>query len=131
MPNPMIDAFLRAIAEAPADPVPRLVYADWLLEQGEDDAEAFWRWSVKPLITVPMPSESGKSFYWWCLEKNVPERLLHSDIPADLFDCLRAKPTAAGDATRATYRSVRRALEDLEVAWLCRPRRLSSEEEGQ
>ena len=30
------DAFLRAILDAPDDDTPRLVYADWLEERGEE-----------------------------------------------------------------------------------------------
>src|SRR5207249_4566878 len=37
------DAFLRAVAEQPADDGPRLVYADWLEEQGDADRAAFIR----------------------------------------------------------------------------------------
>jgi uncharacterized protein (TIGR02996 family) len=37
------DAFLRAILAAPQDDGPRLVYADWLDEQGEADRAAFIR----------------------------------------------------------------------------------------
>lgn len=33
------DAFLRAIAEAPDDDTPRLVYADWLTDQGDPRGE--------------------------------------------------------------------------------------------
>ncbi len=32
-------AFLAAIAAAPADALPRLVYADWLEERGDNRAE--------------------------------------------------------------------------------------------
>ncbi|HEY7311393.1 MAG TPA: TIGR02996 domain-containing protein [Gemmataceae bacterium] len=36
-------AFLHAIVETPHDPTARLVYADWLEEQGRDDMALYWR----------------------------------------------------------------------------------------
>jgi uncharacterized protein (TIGR02996 family) len=40
------DAFLAAIAAAPADDLPRLVYADWLDDRGDADRAAFVRRQV-------------------------------------------------------------------------------------
>src|SRR5580765_6413365 len=40
-------AFLQAIRDEPHDPVHRLVYADWLEEQGDDDRAAFLRVQVE------------------------------------------------------------------------------------
>ena len=39
-------AFLRTIAEHPADDGPRLVYADWLEEQGDSDRAEFIRLQI-------------------------------------------------------------------------------------
>jgi uncharacterized protein (TIGR02996 family) len=39
----MADAFLQAIVEHPADDTPRLVYADWLDDQGDTDRAEFIR----------------------------------------------------------------------------------------
>jgi uncharacterized protein (TIGR02996 family) len=39
----MDKAFLQAMAEAPDDPSPRLIYADWLEEQGRNEEALFWR----------------------------------------------------------------------------------------
>jgi uncharacterized protein (TIGR02996 family) len=44
---PDADAFLRTIAETPADDGPRLVYADWLEEQGESDRAEFIRLQIE------------------------------------------------------------------------------------
>src|SRR5690349_8945353 len=41
------DAFVAAIADAPADDTPRLVYADWLEENGEPAQAAFVRGQVE------------------------------------------------------------------------------------
>lgn len=50
------EAFLRAIFDAPDDDTPRLVYADFLQENGEDDRAEFIRWQCGcgPERTVPM-----------------------------------------------------------------------------
>jgi uncharacterized protein (TIGR02996 family) len=37
------EAFLKAMLAAPLDSSPRLIYADWLDEQGRQDEAAFWR----------------------------------------------------------------------------------------
>lgn len=41
------DAILRAILDDPADDLPRLAYADWLLEQGDDAGAEFIRAQVE------------------------------------------------------------------------------------
>ena len=38
------DAFLAAIIESPDDDGPRLVYADWLEENGHPERAEFLRW---------------------------------------------------------------------------------------
>ena len=43
MPPPGYEPFLRAICENPADDAPRLVYADWLDENGDPDRAEFIR----------------------------------------------------------------------------------------
>ena len=43
MPDPERIAFYRAIADAPDDDTPRLVFADWLQEHGEDARAEFIR----------------------------------------------------------------------------------------
>lgn len=56
------EAFLRAIFDAPDDDTPRLVYADFLQENGEEDRAAFIRWQCgcgeKP-ATMPGPPPGG------------------------------------------------------------------------
>lgn len=46
------DAFLAAIAADPKDQAPKLIYADWLEEQGDTDGAAYYRgpalWSRPP-----------------------------------------------------------------------------------
>ncbi|WP_439627512.1 TIGR02996 domain-containing protein [Gemmata sp.] len=39
-------AFIEAVCSAPADDTPRLVYADWLQERGQEDRAAHIRWAV-------------------------------------------------------------------------------------
>ncbi|MEK6238587.1 MAG: TIGR02996 domain-containing protein, partial [Planctomycetales bacterium] len=46
--------FIREILANPSDPTPRLVYADWLEERGDDKKAAFFRdknFDVKGLYT--------------------------------------------------------------------------------
>jgi uncharacterized protein (TIGR02996 family) len=58
------EAFLKAILAEPADDAPRLIYADWLDETGEDPARAeFVRVQVQlslPTITARMRAELWK-----------------------------------------------------------------------
>ena len=48
------EGFLRAIREAPGDDAPRLVYADWLDEQGRADRAAFIRLQVEASRVRPL-----------------------------------------------------------------------------
>ena len=41
------DGFLRAITAAPADDLPRLIYADWLDEHGESERAEFIRLQIQ------------------------------------------------------------------------------------
>lgn len=52
-PNSEIRAFLRAIAEAPEDDLPRLVFADWLDEHGRGKRAEFIRVEVELASTRP------------------------------------------------------------------------------
>jgi uncharacterized protein (TIGR02996 family) len=63
------EAFLRAIYDAPDDDTPRLVYADFLQENGEEDRAAFIRWQCgrgeKPLVVPdPTPNAFWRGFPW-------------------------------------------------------------------
>lgn len=54
------EAFLRAIYDAPADDTPRLVYADFLQENGEEDHAALIRTSIELSREGPaVPGEEG------------------------------------------------------------------------
>jgi uncharacterized protein (TIGR02996 family) len=41
------EPFLRAIVDRPGDPLPRLIFADWLEEHGLDAEAAGQRWAAK------------------------------------------------------------------------------------
>lgn len=60
------EAFLRAIFDAPDDDTPRLVYADFLQENGEDDRAAFIRWQCergeRPERMTPAPDKYTRGF---------------------------------------------------------------------
>src|SRR5579884_2002891 len=52
------EAFIRAICEAPHDDAPRLIYADWLEEQGQTDRAEFIRIQcqfARLMVTEPKP----------------------------------------------------------------------------
>jgi uncharacterized protein (TIGR02996 family) len=55
MPSPGHEPFLRAICGAPDDDAPRLVYADWLHENGDPDRAEFIRLQVR-FAREPLPS---------------------------------------------------------------------------
>jgi uncharacterized protein (TIGR02996 family) len=71
------DAFLAAIREAPDDDTPRLVYADWLDDQGDADRAAFIRAQVRLARLAP----------------GCPDRL---DLEDEADDLLRRHPEWAG-----------------------------------
>lgn len=60
------EAFLRAIFDAPDDDTPRLVYADFLQEHGDEDRAAFIRWQCgrgeKPERMTPVPDLYDRGF---------------------------------------------------------------------
>jgi uncharacterized protein (TIGR02996 family) len=69
---PEAGPFLAAIAETPDDPHPRLVFADWLEEQGRPGAAAACRWLAagnRPEFTAgdPLPWE------WYAHDEEVRE----------------------------------------------------------
>ena len=54
------EALLRAVIASPDDSLPRLVYSDWLEEQGDDRAELLRSdWDVSRLSFVDRLAESG------------------------------------------------------------------------
>ena len=77
------EAFLRAIFDAPEDDTQRLVYADFLQENGEEDRAAFIRWQCgrgeKP-ERMPINAPNG---YWRGLPWGRAQHTLHTE---DLLD---------------------------------------------
>lgn len=110
-------AFRRSIAEKPADWTTRLIFADWLEEQGRSAAAAFQRWVVERK-TSPWSSETGKSWFWMSSGEENYYYLFPPEVPWYIFELLDAKPVHKGKLTRAFYRSEQRAWEDLEKAYL-------------
>jgi uncharacterized protein (TIGR02996 family) len=63
MPPPGYEPFLRAICARPDDDTPRLVYADWLDENGDPDRAEFIRLSVEfGNGSATAPSDNPR---WW------------------------------------------------------------------
>jgi uncharacterized protein (TIGR02996 family) len=58
------EAFLAAIDSVPSDPTTRLVYADWLEEQGLDQEAALQRWEAR-LATDPYNPTLRSDFAKW------------------------------------------------------------------
>jgi uncharacterized protein (TIGR02996 family) len=60
------EAFLRAIFDAPDDDTPRLVYADFLQENGEEVRAEFIRWQCgradRPRVVPDLPEEYERGF---------------------------------------------------------------------
>ncbi len=67
--HPEADAFLDAIFDNPEDDTPRLVYADWLQEHGQDDYAQFIRLSARAERSSTPPAErkrlvSERKSFW-------------------------------------------------------------------
>lgn len=58
------ESFLRAICEQPDDNVVRLVFADWLDENGESERAAFIRWHLNYRLTSFRPFDTGPNLEW-------------------------------------------------------------------
>ena len=60
------EAFLRAIFDAPDDDTPRLVYADFLQENGEEERAEFVRWQcgigTRPAVVPDFPEQYIRGF---------------------------------------------------------------------
>jgi uncharacterized protein (TIGR02996 family) len=54
------DALLRAILAAPGDDTPRLVYADWLTERGEESRAEFIRVQCEVARLAPVPTVGAR-----------------------------------------------------------------------
>jgi uncharacterized protein (TIGR02996 family) len=68
--------FLAAIAAHPGDAAPRLIYADWLEEQGDTARAEAWRWLVKEK-RQPAELKKGqkKAIYCWVVTTILTEEL--------------------------------------------------------
>lgn len=110
--------FLADILASPDYAAPRLIYADYLEDEGETVRPAFWRWSARLPVTSPDVSLSGKTFWWYRMDDEADEAFaLRWEIEAGLFDCLFGRATYYGVARRKGYRSLLKALRELEAAW--------------
>jgi uncharacterized protein (TIGR02996 family) len=61
------DAFLQAILENPHEDTHRLVYADWLEENGDAPRARFIRWQCRGRFTHPYPACRWRQWFdpWW------------------------------------------------------------------
>src|SRR3954470_18515153 len=81
-------AFWDAIADAPTDDVPKLVFADWLDERG-DPCAACLRWLVKENKRPAFDRIDTKTWDWWSRRPPAPEHYPDSPhqytVPRNLF----------------------------------------------
>jgi uncharacterized protein (TIGR02996 family) len=86
------EAFLGDIAADPGNAAVRLIYADWLQEQGREDESYAWRWATAR-GKYPYVSPKGKSIYWdsgiWIGDREYGS--LHS-LPRFIFEALLPEP---------------------------------------
>ncbi len=74
-----LDAFLAAIAASPDDDSPKLIFADWLSDQGDDVTERAVRWCVRE-GKWPYWSTYIREF-WWVSESDPDKHRLYAKVP--------------------------------------------------
>jgi uncharacterized protein (TIGR02996 family) len=111
------EAFLAAILEAPDDPTPRLVYADWCEENGKPDFAYALRWMLaRGLAPAHLPQRKLWPWMWFRASplggadwvKREKRRHQPAIMPVLLFDLL---PTP--DPHYQSFRSWHEAVESL------------------
>ena len=103
------DDFLNLIDHYPMDHQSKLVFADWLEEQG-DERYKIWYWMYEMERLPNRYSRSYNSFDWWLYQAAD----YHSAIPKILYPQLRGSPFSP---TCMEYDSYKEAYLDLELAW--------------
>jgi uncharacterized protein (TIGR02996 family) len=122
------DAFIKDILARPADPAVKLIFADWLDENGQPDLGYAYRWMarrgfrpgdrVRPLVRKP--------WAWWhprSLELEDPaerpyvQRCPHAVLPMLVFRALGGAEKFGAHVWYQTYRECVGALADA-LRWL-------------
>jgi len=108
--------FFSAILAAPDDPLPKLVFADWLDERG-DPRGAYLRRTVEHGVR-PVHDTIADTWDWWSRPPREPDYYGGQDVaaailPGQLFRRLKGKST---DIWKG-YESYIFALNDLMHAW--------------
>ena len=78
------DALLAAIHADPRDHVRKLVYADWLLDQGRDDEAECWRWMGEK-GRCPSLRDDG-AWLWWFHHHHADRSAI---VPSSLYNVIR------------------------------------------
>ena len=109
-------AFRNAILAAPDDPLPKLIFADWLDERGDPRAAGL-RWLVERGVR-PVHDAIADTWDWWSRPPREPDYYAGEDpkaaiLPQELFVRLKGKPT---DIWKG-YASYIDALDDLLHVW--------------
>jgi uncharacterized protein (TIGR02996 family) len=110
-------AFWAEVRGLPADPAPKLVFADWLAERGRDPLAHALRWCAAR-GRHPHVSPAGKSVYWQRGSRGARGTF---NLPGPVFDRLRGKrrrPVLRVYLTaRAAFEALAAALEELRRLW--------------
>jgi uncharacterized protein (TIGR02996 family) len=77
------EAFLHDIAAAPFNAAVRLIYADWLLDQGREDESYAWRWAAARKL-YPYVSPKGRVIAWTC-DEHANMRYRRSGLPRHVW----------------------------------------------
>jgi hypothetical protein len=96
----------------------RLVYADWLEENGQPDLANAHRWMTEHWTIASKSTtyyEDNTSKIIWCWAKKSPNSWLNYALSEDLFDRLQ-HGELSGDGTAKSYNSLEEAENDLAQA---------------
>jgi uncharacterized protein (TIGR02996 family) len=111
--DPTEAGLLKAIAEAPGDPTPMLVLADWLEGKGQDGRAYAYRWAARRGVR-PHVSPRLRSIFWSARPRRPPSAAVSPwSLPRPLFDLL---PGRRRSSVVRTYRELSVAFDALALA---------------
>jgi uncharacterized protein (TIGR02996 family) len=84
----MEEAFLGDIAADRFNAAVRLIYADWLLEQGREDESYAWRWATAR-GRYPFVSPHANDVWWCCCDM---VSAMHAALPRHAWWALKPRP---------------------------------------
>jgi uncharacterized protein (TIGR02996 family) len=111
--------FWKAVGEKPWDPSPKLAFADWLEEVGDEALSYALRYAGRRALH-PYPSPLGRVYTWYCVDDTgrvakLENRLSFSPfLPRTVYDSFRPRPLSL--RTGVTSRTMTAAFEGLSRA---------------